>query len=52
MNFFYIFYNDMKCHDTKRQVTTKKMMDGLYNDRFLANMFLPLIMQLFRCLQQ
>ncbi len=38
----------MKPYDTKWQVTTKKMMDGLYNDRFLSNTFLPLvIMQVF-----
>jgi len=24
MNFFFTFYSDMKLHDTKRQVTTKK----------------------------
>jgi hypothetical protein len=38
----------MKPYDTKWQVTTKKMMDGLYNDRFLSNTFLPLVvMQVF-----
>jgi hypothetical protein len=27
MNCFFIFHNDMKPHDTKRQVTTEKIND-------------------------